>query len=160
MYERDYVCTCQKICSYTFIMWLICNYVLKSGQSEYEKEFWTCIRGCLCLWLLVQSSVIMRVYSFRVQGVRWGGCNALGLWAVPEMVGDVGNSEMRVKDGEEIRSTTLKQREASVLRYKEKRQNRLFSRKIRYQVRKLNADKRPRLKVHTPFFSTMVQNSY
>lgn len=38
-------------------------------------------------------------------------------------------------------------REASVLRYKEKRQSRLFSKKIRYQVRKLNADKRPRFKV-------------
>ncbi|KAG6680973.1 hypothetical protein I3842_13G069700 [Carya illinoinensis] len=37
-------------------------------------------------------------------------------------------------------------REARVLRYKEKRQTRLFSKKIRYQVRKLNADKRPRLK--------------
>ncbi|KAK3009240.1 hypothetical protein RJ639_015112 [Escallonia herrerae] len=37
-------------------------------------------------------------------------------------------------------------REASVLRYKEKRQTRLFSKKIRYEVRKLNADKRPRLK--------------
>ncbi|KAF7816158.1 protein CHLOROPLAST IMPORT APPARATUS 2 [Senna tora] len=37
-------------------------------------------------------------------------------------------------------------REASVLRYKEKRQSRLFSKKIRYQVRKLNADKRPRIK--------------
>ncbi|KAL0461732.1 UNVERIFIED_CONTAM: protein CHLOROPLAST IMPORT APPARATUS 2, partial [Sesamum latifolium] len=60
------------------------------------------------------------------------------------MEGDVGKSEMRVKDEEEIRSTTLNQREASVLRYK--KQNRLFSRKIRYQVRKLNADKRPRLK--------------
>ncbi|KAK9940870.1 hypothetical protein M0R45_017510 [Rubus argutus] len=44
---------------------------------------------------------------------------------------------------EEERST---RREASVLRYKEKRQSRLFSKKIRYQVRKLNADKRPRLK--------------
>lgn len=39
-------------------------------------------------------------------------------------------------------------REASVLKYKEKRNNRRFSRNIRYQVRKLNADKRPRLKVH------------
>ncbi|CAI9107057.1 OLC1v1006332C1 [Oldenlandia corymbosa var. corymbosa] len=39
-----------------------------------------------------------------------------------------------------------KRREASVLRYKEKRQARLFSKKIRYQVRKLNADNRPRLK--------------
>ncbi|KAK8584609.1 hypothetical protein V6N13_138567 [Hibiscus sabdariffa] len=38
-------------------------------------------------------------------------------------------------------------REASVLRYKEKRQTRLFCKKIRYQVRKLNADKRPRLKL-------------
>ncbi|KAI3507930.1 hypothetical protein L1887_22927 [Cichorium endivia] len=37
-------------------------------------------------------------------------------------------------------------REASVLKYKKKRENRLFSRKIRYHVRKLNADKRPRLK--------------
>ncbi|KAM7256078.1 hypothetical protein ACFE04_011819 [Oxalis oulophora] len=37
-------------------------------------------------------------------------------------------------------------REASVLRYKEKRQSRLFSKKIRYQVRKFNADNRPRLK--------------
>ncbi|KAL3644167.1 hypothetical protein CASFOL_012099 [Castilleja foliolosa] len=37
-------------------------------------------------------------------------------------------------------------REASVLRYKEKRRNRLFSKKIRYQVRKLNADRRPRMK--------------
>lgn len=37
-------------------------------------------------------------------------------------------------------------REASVMRYKEKRRNRLFSKKIRYQVRKVNADCRPRMK--------------
>lgn len=37
-------------------------------------------------------------------------------------------------------------REASVLRYKEKRRTRLFSKKIRYQVRKANADQRPRMK--------------
>ncbi|KAJ8568096.1 hypothetical protein K7X08_020818 [Anisodus acutangulus] len=44
-------------------------------------------------------------------------------------------------------------REASVLRYKEKRRTRLFSKKIRYQVRKVNADRRPRMKgrfVKTP----------
>lgn len=40
-------------------------------------------------------------------------------------------------------------REASVLRYKEKRRTRLFSKKIRYEVRKVNADKRPRMKVRT-----------
>ncbi|EPS64862.1 hypothetical protein M569_09916, partial [Genlisea aurea] len=37
-------------------------------------------------------------------------------------------------------------REASVQRYKEKRRTRLFSKKIRYQVRKVNADLRPRIK--------------
>ncbi|GKV37152.1 hypothetical protein SLEP1_g45213 [Rubroshorea leprosula] len=37
-------------------------------------------------------------------------------------------------------------REASLLRYKEKRQNRLFAKRVRYEVRKLNAEKRPRLK--------------
>lgn len=44
-------------------------------------------------------------------------------------------------------------REASVLRYKEKRRTRLFSKKIRYEVRKVNADRRPRMKgrfVRTP----------
>ncbi|XP_057465201.1 zinc finger protein CONSTANS-LIKE 16-like isoform X2 [Actinidia eriantha] len=37
-------------------------------------------------------------------------------------------------------------REARVSRYKEKRRTRLFSKKIRYEVRKLNAEKRPRMK--------------
>lgn len=49
-------------------------------------------------------------------------------------------------------------REARVLRYKEKRQSRLFSKKIRYQVRKLNAEKRPRLKVSTYIISLMMIN--
>lgn len=38
-------------------------------------------------------------------------------------------------------------REARVLRYKEKRRSRLFSKTIRYEVRKLNAERRPRMKV-------------
>ncbi|XP_023526082.1 protein CHLOROPLAST IMPORT APPARATUS 2-like [Cucurbita pepo subsp. pepo] len=54
-----------------------------------------------------------------------GGGN---VWKVPEIGWKVGG------------------REASVLRYKEKRQSRLFSKRIRYQVRKLNAEKRPRMK--------------
>ncbi|MCO5609102.1 hypothetical protein L7F22_063324 [Adiantum nelumboides] len=37
-------------------------------------------------------------------------------------------------------------RHARVLRYREKRQTRLFSKKIRYEVRKLNAERRPRMK--------------
>ncbi|KAK3028049.1 hypothetical protein RJ639_038622, partial [Escallonia herrerae] len=46
-------------------------------------------------------------------------------------------------------------REARVSRYREKRRTRLFSKKIRYEVRKLNAEKRPRMKgrfvKRTPF---------
>lgn len=42
-------------------------------------------------------------------------------------------------------------REASVLRYKEKRRSRLFFKKIRYQVRKANADQRPRTKASGRF---------
>ncbi|KAE9618752.1 hypothetical protein Lal_00047725 [Lupinus albus] len=38
------------------------------------------------------------------------------------------------------------EREARVLRYREKRRTRFFSKKIRYEVRKLNAEKRPRMK--------------
>lgn len=38
------------------------------------------------------------------------------------------------------------EREARVSRYREKRRTRLFAKKIRYEVRKLNAEKRPRMK--------------
>ncbi|KAL8129035.1 hypothetical protein V2J09_018190 [Rumex salicifolius] len=47
---------------------------------------------------------------------------------------------------EEEQNGNWSRRQASVMRYKEKRQSRLFSKKIRYEVRKLNADKRPRIK--------------
>ncbi|KAI3452504.1 hypothetical protein Pfo_009168 [Paulownia fortunei] len=66
-------------------------------------------------------------------------CN-VGSWAVPEIEN---GDQMRIKNGEELK---MGQREASVLRYKAKRHNRLYSKQIRYQVRKLNAEKRPRLK--------------
>ncbi|CAN8299781.1 unnamed protein product [Cochlearia groenlandica] len=60
------------------------------------------------------------------------GGEAGNLWAVPEM--------------ETTEKLWRGHREASLLRYKEKRRNRLFSKRIRYQVRKLNAEKRPRIK--------------
>ncbi|KAL8158534.1 hypothetical protein V2J09_000071 [Rumex salicifolius] len=65
------------------------------------------------------------------------------LWGVPDQkscIHEEGNGE------QSIEGWRLGQREASVLRYKEKRMNRLFSKRIRYQVRKLNAEKRPRVK--------------
>lgn len=70
-------------------------------------------------------------------------------WKVPEMsgnksIGCIKVEEVQVQGGGE--EWKMGKREASVLRYKEKRRNRLFSKKIRYQVRKLNAEKRPRIK--------------
>ncbi|KAJ4973164.1 hypothetical protein NE237_006338 [Protea cynaroides] len=66
--------------------------------------------------------------------VEGGG---LGGNAEPWRVPDVGNCMEGTKKG---------QRQARVLRYKQKRQSRLFSKRIRYEVRKLNAEKRPRMK--------------
>ncbi|XP_068666971.1 two-component response regulator-like APRR9 [Aristolochia californica] len=60
------------------------------------------------------------------------------VWQVP----DDGSSAME-EDGH---GKKMGQRQARVLRYKEKRQSRLFSKRIRYEVRKLNAEKRPRMK--------------
>ncbi|KAI5679759.1 hypothetical protein M9H77_00986 [Catharanthus roseus] len=66
------------------------------------------------------------------------------IWAAAAADDDAyeGEVAMAMEEEEERR-----RREARVIRYREKRQSRLFSNKIRYQVRKMNADKRPRLKV-------------
>ncbi|KAL6637705.1 hypothetical protein ACP70R_025277 [Stipagrostis hirtigluma subsp. patula] len=45
-----------------------------------------------------------------------------------------------------VTAVTGGEREARVSRYREKRRTRLFAKKIRYEVRKLNAEKRPRMK--------------
>ena len=56
--------------------------------------------------------------------------------------GEVGNIRRQLVIGRNRDSG----REARVSRYREKRRTRLFAKKIRYQVRKLNAEKRPRMK--------------
>ncbi|OEL18840.1 Zinc finger protein CONSTANS-LIKE 16 [Dichanthelium oligosanthes] len=64
-----------------------------------------------------------------------------GMWVVGGVVGhggeELGTPRLGMMDGG---------REARVSRYREKRRTRLFSKKIRYEVRKLNAEKRPRMK--------------
>ncbi|XP_038893226.1 zinc finger protein CONSTANS-LIKE 16-like [Benincasa hispida] len=54
-----------------------------------------------------------------------------------ELGGRIGRQAVAGVEGE---------REARVSRYREKRRTRLFAKKIRYEVRKLNAEKRPRMK--------------
>jgi hypothetical protein len=60
-----------------------------------------------------------------------------------------GGDHQRRHDGSEGGGAAAAEvgRQARVLRYKEKRRTRLFSKTIRYEVRKLNAERRPRMKV-------------
>ncbi|CAK9158701.1 unnamed protein product [Ilex paraguariensis] len=71
----------------------------------------------------------------------------IGYW--PEFMGACGAfhhpyGDVGIMSGHN--TTADRGREARVLRYREKRRTRLFSKKIRYEVRKLNAEKRPRMK--------------
>ena len=69
------------------------------------------------------------VAARAVQGVWMGGGGRPGGEASAPRLGMMGGG-----------------REARVSRYREKRRTRLFAKKIRYEVRKLNAEKRPRMK--------------
>lgn len=83
-------------------------------------------------------------FSEDVAGSEFSGSDALARLAQIDLFGENGAL-----------------REASVQRYKEKRRTRLFSKKIRYQVRKVNADQRPRMKVYTtmpPFISIQIHH--
>ncbi|KAM3286768.1 protein CHLOROPLAST IMPORT APPARATUS 2 [Capsicum chacoense] len=81
-------------------------------------------------------------------GRREGGLmgSSAVLYRVPEVVASEQSGGKATEIEEEDLNMKAGRREASVMRYKEKRQNRLFSKTIRYQVRKLNAEKRPRVK--------------
>lgn len=77
--------------------------------------------------------------------IQLGGntCPSHAVGGFDELVSTVGSvTRQQVKDG----GGSDGEREARVLRYKEKRRTRLFSKKIRYEVRKLNAEQRPRIK--------------
>ncbi|XP_052198046.1 zinc finger protein CONSTANS-LIKE 7 [Diospyros lotus] len=69
-------------------------------------------------------------------------------WAVPERssLSSSGDVPVRVKEEAGEEGKAAGKREARVQRYKEKRQSRLFSKRIRYEVRKINAENRPRIK--------------
>ncbi|OIT05923.1 PREDICTED: uncharacterized protein LOC109206974 [Nicotiana attenuata] len=83
--------------------------------------------------------------SFSSHGLMGGWDNSTVVYRVPEVMASEqsGGRATEILQEDELK---VGRREASVLRYKEKRQNRLFCKKIRYEVRKLNAEKRPRIK--------------
>ncbi|CAI9111167.1 OLC1v1011320C1 [Oldenlandia corymbosa var. corymbosa] len=88
-------------------------------------------------------SYVWRVPEFTVPGLELGH-NLVRPKIEEQQEQGVVPAELMVGVGGD--QWKMEQREASVKRYKEKRQNRLFSKRIRYQVRKLNAEKRPRIK--------------
>ncbi|XP_022753891.1 zinc finger protein CONSTANS-LIKE 7-like [Durio zibethinus] len=109
-------------------------------ESEYGKVvkkenlgFWEDDEKRVSLNLNLNYQDVLEAWSDR--GPPWADDYSISMASNGYYMGEV-----PVMEEERTR------REASVLRYKEKRQTRLFSKKIRYQVRKLNADKRPRLK--------------
>ncbi|CAL5052299.1 unnamed protein product [Urochloa decumbens] len=69
-----------------------------------------------------------------------------GMWVVGGVVGHVGEEHGMTTPRLGMMGGDDGGREARVSRYREKRRTRLFSKKIRYEVRKLNAEKRPRMK--------------
>ncbi|CAI8612277.1 unnamed protein product [Vicia faba] len=97
--------------------------------------------------------------STILPNVMWDGygCDVVrNTWKVPEGCGP-NNNNVNVK---EETGWKVGQREASLLRYKEKRQSRLFAKRIRYEVRKLNAEKRPRMKSRLKFFRSPISCLY
>nr|KAJ0219666.1 hypothetical protein LSAT_V11C300141750 [Lactuca sativa] len=71
-----------------------------------------------------------------------------GSWTVPKMTHNENTDIGRGEDALQAvgSSAIIQHRDASVQRYKQKRRNRLFAKTIRYEVRKLNVEKRPRIK--------------
>ncbi|PRQ16546.1 putative transcription factor C2C2-CO-like family [Rosa chinensis] len=77
----------------------------------------------------------------------WPDC--MGIWGTDQIMNLQGygdGSAAGCRMGRRGDNEQRPGREARVSRYREKRRTRLFSKKIRYEVRKLNAEKRPRMK--------------
>ncbi|KAE9449065.1 hypothetical protein C3L33_19031, partial [Rhododendron williamsianum] len=118
-----------------------------------DSQFWVPMYAGTWLVLYPSDASSVKSNTF-LHGMKddWGS-NGGGLWTVPQISinnGNIGNIKVKTEEvilqGGEEEWKQVRVREASVLRYKEKRQNRLFAKRIRYEVRKINAEKRPRMK--------------
>ncbi|CAA7036376.1 unnamed protein product [Microthlaspi erraticum] len=117
--------------------------------------------GCIKVKEEEQKSVLMLRLNYDSVISTWGGQGPPWSSGEPPELGIDISGWPAVSMGENGGETQQKQyvggclpssgfgdggREARVSRYREKRRTRLFSKKIRYEVRKLNAEKRPRMK--------------
>ncbi|XP_047318772.1 zinc finger protein CONSTANS-LIKE 7 isoform X2 [Impatiens glandulifera] len=118
------------------------NYGVEEEEEDYHHDHGILKRAppssSSSLKLSLNYQKVLDAWSDR--GPLWADINT----SSPAYMGEV--PELMEVEGDEKRFNRIRRREASVLRYKEKRQSRFFSKKIRYQVRKLNADQRPRIK--------------
>nr|XP_043619467.1 zinc finger protein CONSTANS-LIKE 16-like isoform X2 [Erigeron canadensis] len=127
----------------------------KKASSSVEMNEHMMIVSSSDRYEVQKPSIILRldyedvINTWADQGSPWTNgtrpeLNSDGCW--PDFMGD----DFSAYGGGVIRgggsSSSDGAREARVLRYREKRRTRLFSKKIRYEVRKLNAEKRPRMK--------------
>ncbi|XP_010932278.1 uncharacterized protein [Elaeis guineensis] len=132
-------------------------YCCSSAASSSEEEVASSGTG-VDLWCGAPQALLLKL-DYEEVLTAWSDRGSLyidgdGPQVVPELhrtaspvfveVGSMGLRVLesdRAEEGKEVGN-----REARVMRYKEKRRIRHFSKRIRYEVRKLNADKRPRWK--------------
>ncbi|KAK6913045.1 CCT domain [Dillenia turbinata] len=155
--------------------WVSYNEVLVGDRKEKEEEVSSCVTGVPYLGVDAQSlslkldyQEILNAWSDKGKGslyIEGAECPQTvpdlhddftsrdssnvnkGLWVVPEKEGSLSRGSNGIAMKDEVHcGKTDGEREARVLRYKEKRRSRLFAKRIRYEVRKLNAEKRPRIK--------------
>ncbi|KAJ4879781.1 Zinc finger protein CONSTANS-LIKE 16 [Raphanus sativus] len=102
--------------------------------------------------LMLNLDYDLVISTWGGQGLPWtsGGPPDIGITGSPavSMVGNGGGSHKKRNVGGCLPSSGVGDggREASVSRYREKRRKRLFTKKIRYEVRKQYAEIRPRMK--------------
>ncbi|VVB02576.1 unnamed protein product [Arabis nemorensis] len=134
----------------------------KTCEEEVIKSVERSSDECIKVKEEEQKNVLMLRLNYDSVISIWGGQGPP--WTSgepPELDIDIINSWPSISMGENGGESHQKQyvggclpssgfgdggREARVSRYREKRRTRLFSKKIRYEVRKLNAEKRPRMK--------------
>ncbi|KAG1358911.1 Zinc finger protein CONSTANS-LIKE 7 [Cocos nucifera] len=131
-------------------------YCCSSAASSSEEEVASSGAG-VDLWCGAPQALLLKL-DYEEVLTAWSDRGSLyidgdGPQVVPDLhrtaspvFVEVGSTGLRVPEGDRTEGKEVGNREARVMRYKEKRRIRHFSKRIRYEVRKLNAEKRPRMK--------------
>ncbi|XP_008797174.1 uncharacterized protein LOC103712429 [Phoenix dactylifera] len=133
--------------------WVYCCSSSAASSSSSSSDEVACNGAGVDLWCGVPQALSLKL-DYEDVLTAWSDRGSLyidgdGPQVVPELhhtaspvMVEVGSTGWRVPESDREAGN----REARVMRYKEKRRSRLFSKRVRYEVRKLNAERRPRLK--------------